>query len=262
MKNRATLLPSLDVVAEPGFPCSVYSIPFTGLLGLSAAVVALGLGGLGWAERKSGATATDVGSRIATATLVVLLWAALCRWLAVSGILADFSARPPRLVVLLGVMVVAALAIAFGRIGDKLAQLPFAALVGFQAFRLPLELVMREAASEGLMPIQMSFAGNNFDVLTGLAAIIVAALCSVDRAPRPLIWAFNLLGTLLLLGIMAIAVASTPVFAAYGTGPEKLNTWVAHFPYVYLPTILVMSALIGHLVLWRKLLGRFSRANS
>ncbi|MDX1982954.1 MAG: hypothetical protein SFV51_21975 [Bryobacteraceae bacterium] len=83
---------------------------------------------------------------------------------------------------------------------------------------LPLELVMHHAAAEGRMPVQMSYSGWNFDIVTG---------------------------------ITAIPVASTPVFAAFG--PDRLNTWIADAPFVWLPCVLVPAALLGHLLLWRKL---------
>jgi len=34
---------------------------------------------------------------------------------------------------------------------------------------------------------------------------------------------------------------------------EPSNTWVAFFPYVWLPSILVTAALLGHIVVFRKL---------
>jgi hypothetical protein len=42
------------------------------------------------------------------------------------------------------------------RTAAPLVRLPLAALVGFQAFRLPLELVMHEAARAGVMPSLLS----------------------------------------------------------------------------------------------------------
>jgi hypothetical protein len=63
--------------------------------------------------------------------------------------------------------------------------------------------------------------------------------------------AWNLLGTLLLVNIVSIAVASLPTFAAFG--PDRLNTWVADPPYVWLPGVLVPAALFGHILTWRKL---------
>jgi hypothetical protein len=76
-----------------------------------------------------------------------------------------------------------------------------------------------------------------------------------SRSPRSrgLVIAWNVIGTLLLVNIVSIAVASTPMFAAFG--PDRLNTWVADAPYVFLPTVLVPAAVFGHALTWRKLAG-------
>ena len=62
---------------------------------------------------------------------------------------------------------------------------------------------------------------------------------------------WNVRGTLLLVNIVSIAIASTPIFAAFG--PDRLNTWVADPPYVFLPSVLVPAAVFGHALTWRKL---------
>ena len=65
------------------------------------------------------------------------------------------------------------------------------------------------------------------------------------------------MGSILLFNIIVVAVRSAPIFAAYGQ--DRLNTWVAYAPFVWLPGVLVPAALLGHLLLWRKLLsGRAS----
>ena len=73
-----------------------------------------------------------------------------------------------------------------------------------------------------------------------------------------LLW--NALGSALLLAVVAIAVVSLPVFQVYG--PQAVNTWVAYFPYVWLPAGLVTGALLGHVVLWRRLLAHGMRGRA
>jgi hypothetical protein len=104
----------------------------------------------------------------------------------------------------------------------------------------------------------MSFAGYNFDVFTGLAALLILGASYFWRIPRALGWAFNALGSATLLFIVSIALLSLPVFGLFGA--DKLNTWVAHAPYITLPTVMVQLALFGHIVLGRKL--RVSASNS
>jgi hypothetical protein len=186
--------------------------------------------------------------------LGVTIWFAAASALAAFGVLRDAHALPPRMLLIFVPMVLLPVALAWSKLGTALAlKLPLAWLVGIHAFRLPLELVMHQAAVEGTMPEQMTFTGLNFDILTGIAAIVVAVLASYGRASRALVFAFNVLGSALLVAIGTIAIASLPMFHAFGTEPARLNTWVADFPFVLLPAGLVSSGLFAHILLWRRL---------
>jgi hypothetical protein len=131
--------------------------------------------------------------------------------------------------------------------------LPVWVLVLTQSFRLPLELMMHEAAIEGVMPVQMSYSGRNLDILTGITAVPVAWLLAKRIGGRRLAAVWNLMGTLLLVNIVCVALLSTPTFAYFG--PERLNTWIAYPPFIWLPAIMVSCAAIGHLLIWRALRG-------
>lgn len=218
-----------------------------GIPGLALLVLAL----VALAIRRAAPAQPRAASRF---SIGAALWLAYSALLALGGLLADFDVDPPPFLLVVIPLLLLPVLLAFSRIGTALAErTPLAWLVGFHAFRLPLELVMHEAAREGTMPVQMTFTGANFDIVTGTGAVIVALLLAHGHAPRWLVWAWNALGSLLLLTIIAIAIASLPRFHAFGTEPERLNTWVAYFPFVWLPAGLVGSALLGHLVLWRRL---------
>jgi hypothetical protein len=181
-------------------------------------------------------------------------WAGLTWAAAASGRLADFEARPPAMMLLF----VAILAVSFGvglsSLGRRLAALPIAWLIGVQAFRLPLELVMHQAAAEGVMPPQMTWTGSNWDIATGATAVVVAGIAAAGRAPRWLLWAWNVLGIALLANVLVVALRSLPLFQAYGSEPRLVNTWVAHPPFVWLPAIMVAAAIAGHVVVTRRLI--------
>ena len=187
----------------------------------------------------------------------ITVWMALVALLGLAGVLHNADARPPPLALLLGTGFVLATVVACSRVGLRLArQLSIAAIVGVQAFRLPLELVLHRAATEGVMPVQMSFGGSNFDIVSGISAIVVATLAARGAAPRWLLWGFWLVSSVLLAVIVGIAIASTPAFAAFGRSPERLNTWIGWFPFTWLPCVLVPVALLGQIVLFRKLSAR------
>ena len=187
------------------------------------------------------------------AAVAVAGWMALTWQVAASGVLADFDRRPPPMFCLFLAVVGVSTLVAFTRFGTRFVTgLPLWILVAGQAFRLPLELLMHQAAVEGVMPEQMSYTGLNFDIVTGATAIPVAWwLARGHRHGRTLAVAWNALGSVLLINIVTIAMLSTPLFGAFG--PDRLNLWVAYPPYVWLPTMMVVSAMTGHLVIFRKL---------
>src|SRR5262249_56325913 len=160
----------------------VVSLPPLGSAGLALAVAAAFLVGARGAARERGPRAA-VG---------VAAWRALWLAAAAAGVLARFDLRPPPFAVLFVATIAIALALGRSRLGGRLARgLPLAALVGFHAFRLPLELLLYRAAVEGVMPVQMSFSGWNFDIVTGATALVLLPVA--DRVPRAVVAAWNLL---------------------------------------------------------------------
>lgn len=204
------------------------------------------------------ARSSEPGRRFRFAALAaagLALWMSAGWMLAARGILARFDSSPPPFLIFVALSVVGAVAAGRSRVGRRLSsELPLAALVGMQSFRLPLELVMHRAAREGVMPEQMTWTGNNFDIATGIGAALLAIWLGVGHPPRAWLWLWNVLGLALLANVVGVAIASLPPIHAFGTEPRFLNTWVAYPPYVWLPTILVPSALLGHLLITRRLL--------
>jgi hypothetical protein len=163
----------------------------------------------------------------------VAIWLAAQAIAALSGLLGRFDVRPPPMVIWFASMVVMTLALAWSR------------------FRLPLELVMHRAAVAGIMPNVMSYTGYNFDIVTGATALPLALYAWRRPVPRWLILLWNVTGQLLLLVIIGVAFAASPVFRAFGDG--QLNVWVTEFPYVWI-AVMVAAALFGHVVTLRKLM--------
>lgn len=187
----------------------------------------------------------------AIAAVAVTAWMAAFLAIADSAVLLRTDLTPPPFFGMVVVIFVVAIGLARSRLGAALAGLPVAALVGIHAFRLPLELVMHQGGRDGIVPTALTFAGYNFDIVTGVTAIVVAGLAAAGRAPRRLLLAWNILGTALLAVIAVIAIATAPAIRALGD--DQVNTWVGTVPYVWVPSVLVVSALAGHLVIFRKL---------
>jgi hypothetical protein len=173
--------------------------------------------------------------------------------LAGAGVLRDFGSLPPPLALVLFSVTLVTMVAAFTSLGDLLVRgVPLWALVGFQAFRLPVELLLLGLFLDGQIPERMTFEGANFDVITALGAIGVAALLQQQKIGPSLVWGWNVLGSLLLLNIVTISALSSPLpFEVFAEGPK--NRMIADFPFVWIPTVFVQAALFGHLLVFRAL---------
>lgn len=195
-------------------------------------------------------------ARIAALSAVAAAaWLGLWFAIASTGVLKQLDARPPPFLFVFAATFAMAAFLGLSGIGRRLsAGLPLATLIAVHGFRVPLEWVMHQAYERKIMPVQMSWSGWNFDVVTGLLALVVAALAAQGKAPRWLLVAWTGLSFVTLFVVAGIAAASTPLIHAFGTSPERLNTWIADPPYVWLPTVMVAFALAGQLMVVRKLL--------
>ena len=220
-----------------------------GFIGLLALTIPAALKGV-----KSSGTDGESVSPVQVAGGLAL-WMGVTGGAALAGITADFDTLPPPVMVLVFIAFIITIVLAKGRLGSQMAMgISVASLIAFQSFRLPLELLLHRAYTDGLMPVQMSFEGRNFDILTGIGGLFIGGyfLARQQEVPRMVAWAFNIGGLALLFNIVGVSAASMPVFALFGN--EHINIWVGYFPFVWLPAIFVTFALFGHIILTRRLL--------
>ena len=123
--------------------------------------------------------------------------------------------------------------------------------------RIPVELVLLWLYQYRAVPQLMTFTGSNFDILSGISAPVMYFLCfHDDRLIRPrLLLAWNILCLLLLLNVVVRGLLSAPfVFQAFAF--DQPNIAVLYFPFVWLPSFIVMAVLFGHLFSIRQIIGK------
>src|SRR6187401_163050 len=194
------------------------------------------------------------------ALFILVIWISLLTVLSRNGFFTDFNKLPPRPALAMLIPLPIIFLIAFSKKGTQLLQtVPSHWLVFMQSFRIIVELLLLFAFMAGKLPVQMTFEGRNFDVLTGLFALPVGYLLARKRpyASRLAI-AFNIIGIVLLLNILVIAVLSMPTSIRYFVN-EPSNTLVAEFPVILLPGVLVPLAYAMHIFSFRQLLTKQSK---
>jgi len=186
----------------------------------------------------------------------VTLWFLLTGTLAHRGFFTNFTSLPPHLLfaLLLPAIAFAIFALTSKTLPEALRETPLPWLIAFQTFRIIVELVLWRAYRAGAIPVQMTFEGRNLDILIGLTAPIAAFIVYRTRSVAfGLIW--NILGFASILNIATIAVLSMPTPIRYFMN-DPPNTLLAHFPYIYLPAVLVPAGYIAHILSIRQLLQR------
>ncbi|MEM0962946.1 MAG: hypothetical protein AAGK21_10480 [Bacteroidota bacterium] len=195
--------------------------------------------------------------RTGIAAFGLAVWMGGTAGLALSGRLAVFDQIPPPAAFLFVALTAGTIVLAFSPAGRRLAHdIPLAILVGVQGFRVPLEVLLHRLHVEGVLPVQVTYAGWNFDIATGLLALALAAWLRRSRVARGWVIAWNVLGLVLVLIVVATAVLSLPTPFQQFTSEPSTAAIVTDVPLIWLPSILVQAAILGHLLVFRRIASR------
>jgi len=182
------------------------------------------------------------------AAALLVAWLGITGGLASTGML-DTWDPPPMLLILLSMVVFLAWS-SRQPWTAKLAELPLPFLVGFHGFRIVVELLIHIAVQEGMAHPTMTWSGTNWDIVAGVTAVLLAPFAK--RLDHRVLQIWNVSMALVLMVTVVTAVLAAPIPFRQIMG-EPANTWVTHFPFIWLPAILVFCAWLGHIVLFRKL---------
>lgn len=119
-------------------------------------------------------------------------------------------------------------------------------LLLLHALRIPVEWCLYSLFVSGWVPEDMTWAGNNYDVFSGILALTIYAWSQKNPVPQWIYQIFNVVGLILLLNIMLTGIFSVP-------GPiQQLNfnmpnRAVLEYPFMLLPALIVPMVLFAHL---------------
>lgn len=128
-------------------------------------------------------------------------------------------------------------------------SLPWAALIGFHLFRLPLEWLLHRWAQGGTVPETMTWTGQNIDVVSGIVVFICLPWVHQYKWAR---WAPTIIGLILLVNVIRVVIFSSPLPFAWEVSPPLLLA--AYFPYCLIAPMAVLPALVAHIITVRRLL--------
>ena len=178
-------------------------------------------------------------------------WLGYASVLGATGIVGRYDHLPPGLVLMDGPIVLTLVVLAFSKPGGILAaRVPLGLLLGFQVFRVGVELSLLHLWSLGLAPKLITLEGGNVEVLIAVTAPVAGWLVTRGPAARRTAWAWNLAGLLSLGNVVVRAVFSAP-------GPlnlihaEVLDTAILIWPFTFVPGFMAPLAMTLHIVAFR-----------
>jgi hypothetical protein len=192
----------------------------------------------------------------------VVLWFLIIGEFALHGFFSNFTTLPPHLIFALILPAIAFAIFSFTSksLPQALSQTPITWLIAFQAFRIVVEIILWRGYKLGVVPIQMTFDGRNVDILIGITAPLAAWLAArfykqSGSVTFGILW--NIAGLASLINIATVAILSMPTPLRHFMN-DPPNTLLTHFPFIYLPAVLVPAGYIAHMLSIRQLLQRRS----
>jgi hypothetical protein len=184
-------------------------------------------------------------------------------WMTVQAILSgkDFYIQnntfPPRFILLIIPPVISILVLFFTPKGRRLIdQLNIKWLILLHIVRIPVEAILFSLYLFRQLPVQLTFEGQNFDILSGISAPFIFYYGFIKGyINKKLILAWNFICLALLLNIVVRAILSAP-------GPlqqfafNQPNKAILYFPFSWLPSVIVPIVLFSHLVSIRAMIKR------
>ncbi len=196
--------------------------------------------------------------------LIILFgWALLQGLVSLRGFYQNTQTTPPRIIFLLLQPIAAIIALFVSSKGRRfIDQIRADLLTLIHIVRIPVEMILYGLFLNREVPQLMTFAGGNYDIISGLTAPFIYYFGFIRKkisAPFLLGWNLICLGLLLFIVRRAILSAPSPF---QRLAFEQPNFAIQHFPYTWLPAILVPLVLFSHLVMIRKCILFFRKIKS
>ncbi len=192
-------------------------------------------------------------SKISIALL--LGWMTFQTSLTVLGFYKVTTGTPPRLVLVLAPILLLNIFLFTSKKGQAfIDQLDLKTLTILHVMRIPVELVLYALFVYKTIPVLMTFEGRNWDIVSGITAPLVYYWGFVKNKLSTtflLIWNIVCLGLLINIVVIAILSAPSPLQQLAFDQP---NVAIFHFPFIWLPAVVVPIVLFAHLVAIRQLL--------
>jgi hypothetical protein len=196
-----------------------------------------------------------IPNRTKTVDMIVGMWITLQSVLAIGGFYKNAIETPQVLFIGVGLPILFVISMLFTGFGKRfIDSLDLKKLTFFHIVRIPVEFLILWLFIENQVPELMTFEGQNFDIISGITAPIIAFWAFREgKVNKKLLLAWNLICLGLLFNIVITAILSAPL-PFQKLAFEQPNVGVLKFAANLLPSFIVPLVFFGHLAAIRRLL--------
>lgn len=192
----------------------------------------------------------DKNLRIKKVTFLLLgfaIWFTYLSLLSYTEVLKNFD-LPPRfpLLIMLPAFVFVIVVLRLKRNTEIVKNVPLHFPVLFESFRIPVELLLHGTFIAGLIPIQTTYSGYNFEIFFAISAIIVGLLVYKGLISNKLILLWNIIGLCFLATILGIFMTAIFYPAFWRETSPMVSLDLGTMPYMLVPGFYVPLAIFMH----------------
>ncbi len=177
-------------------------------------------------------------------------WIAYVAILGYTGILKDVN-LPPKFPIFLVLPLVLLFVYFYSKYKDDalIQAIPMRWTAYLQSFRIVVEVLILLTFYQGILPIEATFEGYNFDILLGVSALVVGFF--ITKEPRKyfkFLRAWNTLGILMVVFVAFIVASSLYKPDIWGHAYPTVSMRFLEMPYLLLPGFLAPLAIFTHVI--------------
>ena len=188
-------------------------------------------------------------------TIFIAMWLIYLSILSTTEVLGNFT-MPPRvpLLVIFPLLAVMIFTLFKKTTSTFLSITSVSWLIYIQGFRIIVELIIWGAYREGIVPLETTLEGYNFDIIIGLTAVPLAYYAKNDKVSPLVLMIWNIAGILILGNTVRFFLSSVYFPELLGQTSTMVTSDFVKLPYLLIPGMFMPLAVYIHALSIKQLL--------
>ncbi|MEL6560721.1 MAG: hypothetical protein AAFQ94_21185, partial [Bacteroidota bacterium] len=199
------------------------------------------------ALKKTGVKPNTRLKKLLVPSIILSFWLLIQYLISESGFYHDLS-FPPRipLLMILPLFIFIIFFLRKNRNNQFIRSIPVYAPIAYQSFRVVIEVLFYFTFLEGILPVQVTFEGANYDVLLGASAIIMGIYASKKNTSKKVLISWNIIGIAIVAFAAFTFITSFYFPSIWGQESAEISQEFNQFSFLLLPLFFMPSAIFMH----------------